>query len=157
MTITSASLNNYVTSGMAALQADKAAVTRGHHLSFQFELVNSNSPLSVRSRDFIVPRNCFVETVFVYGESSATQSVTIEITGDGALVNWPISITGLFNASILTALPRTWFNNASTKYGDRGFRVLPQGSTIRVEVKPSSTSNVNFLTVGLVLRQFFGR
>jgi len=154
--ITSAELNNYATNRMDELQDDKAMLTRSYQTAFQFISVGSSTPLASRQKRFVVPRTCFVETVFAYGDNGAT-SKTIDVTveGDGALVNWPIELQDTFlNASNFN---RTWFNNASTKYRDRGFRVFPQGSTITITVAYDAPSTVTILTVGFVFRQFYGR
>ena len=157
ITISAVDLNNYVTGSMASLIADKALVTRSHQLSFQFKDFFDSTPEALRQRRFVVPRSCFVETVYVYGYNYASSStVTVNITGDGALANWPIEMSDTFSTT--QNFTRTWFNNASSKYRDRGFRVLPQGSTVTITVsntKPSGGSTL--LTVGLVLRQFYGR
>jgi hypothetical protein len=142
---------------MSSLIADKELVTRSHQLSFQFKDFFDTTPEALRQRRFVVPRSCFIETVYVYGYNYALSStVTVNITGDGALANWPIEMSDTFITTKNFA--RTWFNNASSKYRDRGFRVLPQGSTVTVTVSNTKPSGGNtLLTVGLVLRQFYGR
>ena len=156
-TISAVDLNNYVTGSMASLIADKELVTRSHQLSFQFKDFFDSTPEALRQRRFVVPRSCFVETVYVYGYNYASSStVTVNITGDGALANWPIEMSDTFSTT--QNFTRTWFNNASSKYRDRGFRVLPQGSTVTITVSNTKPSGGNtLLTVGLVLRQFYGR
>ena len=62
--ITSAELNNYATNRMDELQADKAMLTRSYQTAFQFISVGSSTPLASRQKRFVVPRTCFVETVF---------------------------------------------------------------------------------------------
>jgi hypothetical protein len=156
-TISAVGLNNYVTGSMASLIADKELVTRSHQLSFQFKDFFDSTPEALRQRRFVVPRSCFIETVYVYGYNYASPStVKVNITGDGALANWPIEMSGTFSTT--QNFTRTWFNNASSKYRDRGFRVLPQGSTVTITVSNTKPSGGNtLLTVGLVLRQFYGR
>lgn len=157
--ITAAELNSYVTTGMSDIIADKQLITRGHQMTFQFVNLLTSTPEKSRQRKFVVPRSCFLETVFVYGyEPFTTETITVNITGDGALVNWPIDMSATYGGAL--NFQRTWFNNASTKYRDRGFRVLPQGSTVTLTAS-STLASVgaanSFLTVGLVLRQFYGR
>jgi hypothetical protein len=156
-TISAADLNNYVTGSMSDLIDDKELLTRSHQLSFQFKDFFDTTPEASRQRRFVVPRSCFIETVYVYGFNySVSSTVTVNITGDGALVNWPIEMSDTFSST--RNFTRTWFNNASSKYRDRGFRVLPQGSTVTITVSNTKPTGGNtLLTVGLVLRQFYGR
>lgn len=156
-TISATDLNNYVTGSMSSLIADKELLTRSHQLSFQFKDFFDDTPEALRQRRFVVPRSCFIETVYVYGYNHTVSStVTVNITGDGALANWPIEMSDTFSTT--QNFTRTWFNNASSKYRDRGFRVLPQGSTVTITVSNTKPSGGNtLLTVGLVLRQFYGR
>ena len=157
-TITATDLNNYVTGSMSSLIADKELLTRSHQLSFQFKNFFDTTSEDLRQRRFVVPRSCFIETVYAYGYNYGVSStVTVNITGDGVLVNWPIEMSDTFSSG--KNFTRTWFNNASSKYRDRGFRVLPQGSTVTITVsntKPTGGTGT-LLTVGLVLRQFYGR
>lgn len=156
-TITEADLNNYVTDSMSSLIADKELLTRSHQLSFQFKNFFDTTAEALRQRSFVVPRSCFVETVYVYGFNyTISSTVTVSITGDGALSNWPIEMSDTFNTT--KNFSRTWFNNFTSKYNDRGFRVLPQGSKVTITVSNTKPSGGNtILTVGLVLRQFYGR
>lgn len=159
--ITEADLNAYVTNDLADLIADKQLLTRSHQLSFQFKNFFDTTAEALRQRKFVVPRSCFVETVYAYGydHPSPYTSMSLNITGDGALSNWPIEMSHTFTGASQN-FSRTWYNNASTKYNDRGFRVLPQGSTVTVTVGSTRASgglNTNLLTVGFVLRQFYGR
>ena len=157
--ITAADLNAYVTNDLADLIADKELLTRSHQLSFQFKDFFDTTAEELRQRKFVVPRSCFIETVYVYGYNYASPSpstVTVNITGDGALSNWPIEMSDTFSTT--SNFTRTWFNNATSKYNDRGFRVLPQGSTVTITVSNTKPSGGNtLLTVGFVLRQFYGR
>lgn len=155
-TITATDLNNYVTGSMSSLIADKELLTRSHQFAFQFQDFQSGDSAEKKTKRFVVPRSGFLESVFIYGYNSGSETITVSITGDGALSNWPLEFSETFNAA--NNFTRKWYNNAQTKTGDRGFRVLPQGSTIDVFVNTSASSGVNrFLTVGLVLRQFYGR
>lgn len=155
MTITASDLNDYVTGSMSSLIADKELLTRTHQFTFQFQDYRSFDSAQQKTKRFVVPRSCFIESTFVHGVNPISETITVNITGDGALVNWPIEISGTFNGSF--QLARKWYNNAQTKTGDRGFRVLPQGSTITVTVDTTNTTGNRTLTVGLVLRQFYGR
>ena len=155
--ITATDLNAFVTNDLASVIADKELVTRSHQLSFQFKDFFDTTTESLRQRRFVVPRSCFVESVYAYGYNYASPgTMTVNITGDGALNNWPIEISDTFSST--SNFSRTWFNNATTKYRDRGFRVLPQGSTVTVTVSTDKVAGGNtLLTVGLILRQFYGR
>jgi hypothetical protein len=160
-TISATDLNNYVIGSMSSLIADKELLPRSHQLTFQFKNFFNTTPENLRQRRFVVPRSCFLETVFAFGYNvpSPYDTMTVDITGDGALVNWPINMSHTFS-SFTQNFSRTLFNNASTKFRDRGFRVLPQGSTVTLTVSSTRVSggtSTNLLTVGLVLRQFYGR
>ena len=155
MTILASDLNDYVTGSMSSLIADKELLTRSHQFTFQFQDYRSGDSAEKKTKRFVVPRSCFVESVFAYGVNPISETITVNIVGDGALVNWPIQISGTFNGSF--QLDRKWYNNAQTKTGDRSFRVLPQGSTISVSVDTTNTTGNRILTVGLLLRQFYGR
>ena len=155
--ITATDLNAFVTNDLASVIADKELATRSHQLSFQFKDFFDTTAESLRQRRFVVPRSCFVESVYAYGYNYASSgTMTVNITGDGALSNWPIEISDTFSST--SNFSRNWFNNATTKYRDRGFRVLPQGSTVTVTVSTDKVVGGNtLLTVGLILRQFYGR
>lgn len=156
--ITDSDLNAYVTGSMASLIADKELLTRCHHVSFQFVNTFSDTAEQFRQRRFVVPRDCFVETVSLSGFNDGVLStVSVNIVGDGALVNWPINVSASFTNYV--NINRLWYNNATTKYADRAFRVFPQGSTITITIsntKPSGGTNTH-CNVGFVLRQFYGR
>lgn len=157
--ITDSDLNDYVTGGMASLIADKELPTRCHHASFQFVDIFSDTAEQFRQRKFVVPRDCFVETVSLSGDHEGVASiVSANIVGDGALVNWPINLS--INAASYFNVNRLWYNNATTKYADRAFRVFPQGSTITITIsntKPSGGGTGTRCSVGFVFRQFYGR
>lgn len=156
--ITETDLNAYVTGSMANLIADKELQTRCHHAAFQFVDVFSDTAEHLRQRKFVVPRDCFVETVSLAGFNDGVLSkVSVNIVGDGALVNWPINVSASFTNYV--NINRLWYNNATTKYADRAFRVFPQGSTITITIsntKPSGGTGTS-CNVGFVFRQFYGR
>ena len=154
--ITDVELNSYVTAGMSSLIADKELQTRSHQMCVQFKNVLSGTLPKFRQKKFVVPRDCYVDTVYAYVDASAgPYLVTVNVTGDGALTNWPIEMRQYVTTT--SNFARSWFNNTQTKYGDRGFRVFPQGSTITVTVSSEQPSGSNTLAIGFVFRQFYGR
>ena len=154
-TIDAADLNTLVETAVNAQISDRTAKPRGHYLSFQFFDVVAATAEHRRQTAFVIPRDCYVESVSVHtGDMVGT--VTATITGDGALVNWPLEVTGTA-ASGATDLQRTFYDNTLSKTQDRGFRVLTQGATCTLTIETTSTTTPCVCTVTLVLRQFFGR
>lgn len=160
-TITSADLNglfsspSYPYNSMQRLIWDRQKVPKGFVLPLQFANVFSTTPAEKRTRTFVVPRDSYIETVVVHcGDVNAT--VTVDVTGNGAMANWPISITQAVGSGLVD-VTRTWFNNASTKALDRGFRLMNQGSNCTVVVSSTKTTGSSVITVELILRQFLGR
>jgi hypothetical protein len=166
-TVTAADLNAMTTTQQGNVQADNAQLPLGFllHLRFPtrvaggFNVVPSRRAKSV----FVAPCDVYVETVAVTtGDHTNPSTVTVEITGDGALVNWPIKVTGATGASP-TLFSRLLYDNTKTKPSadfsttSRAFRVFPKGSTITVQAASNSVATFTMLGVEVVFRQFFQR
>ena len=161
MTITDGSvildsdLNTLAASGLSYLIADRLKAPKGFLLPLQFANVLAATPAAKRTKSVVMPRDCYLESMIVHcGDVNAT--VTVNLTGNGSLYNWPVSATETVPAGRVNFI-RTWFNNATTKVQDRGFRLINQGSNVTVVVESTKASGSSVITVELALRQFLGR
>lgn len=157
-TVDQADLDSLVSTELAQVQADAARLPLGYHQVFAFrDVVGGGSPTAEhrRTKTWVVPRDCYIETVAIQ-TGDVVGDVTVTITGDGALNNWPLSFTETV-ATGVQRFSRSLYDNTKSRARDRGFRVLPKGSTLTVTVSTTSTVTPSLITVTLVLRQFFGR
>jgi len=159
MTITASDLNDYVVSGYSDMADARERQPFGTHHYLVFDGIDDSIAAHRRKSTIVVPRSCFLETLAVSKYDPSTtpgMTITVSVTGDGALANWPLEVS-LFTASTpYEHFTRTFYDNSYSKYGDRAFRVFPQGSTLQVSVSNDSGDAVN-LGVCFVLRQFYGR
>jgi hypothetical protein len=164
--ITAADLNALTTTDLARLQDDNALVPLGFYYNASFKnLVTGTNALYRRAR-FVVPCDCYVEAMALQAsEFTAASTITAAVTGDGALTNWPITLTGTVGAG-RTNVTRLLYDNTKTKVRASGggfattsqaFRVFPRGSTITVALSTTSTATPSAAFVSLVMRQFFQR
>lgn len=155
MTIISATdLNAYMSGDN--LVTIRAALPAAHYLQFQFDALTSSVAEHRRKRQFVVPADCYLETISARVLAATTGNViTVSLTGNGAFLHWPISLTQQ-TSSTVTSLNRTLFNNSYSKLADKGFRALTKGTTMTLEVANSTTNPVT-VYAGLTLRQFYGR
>lgn len=154
-TIDKADLDALLTTGMANLQNYRLRLPRGYNVTLQFVEILSTTTAERRTKSFVVPRDCYIETVAVQC-SEVNAPVTVRVTGNGSMYNWPITITGNPGAGIFH-LTRTLYDNTPTKNGDRGFRLVNQGSSLTVSVESGKVAGFNVITVAVVFRQFLGR
>lgn len=162
-----ADLNAQVTGAQALLQADNAQLPVGFDVSFQFESIVAGGLNAVPPRRlkkiFVVPFDCYLDALAVMGGDVTNPSnVTVALTGDGALPNWPTTITGAFGASP-ALMPRLLYDNTKTKIGadfataSRAFRVYPRGATCTLQVTAASATTASLVQVLLAFRQYFAR
>lgn len=159
MTITASDLNDYVINGQADIIDARGIQPVGVHHYLVFDGIEDSVAAHRRKSTIVVPRSCFLETLAVSkydNGSNAGMRLTVTVAGDGALENWPIEMSMVTTAVAYEHFVRTFYDNTFTKYGDRAFRVFPQGSTLQVSVSNDSGDPVN-LGVCFVLRQFYGR
>jgi L-cysteine desulfidase len=83
-------------------------------------------------------------------------AATVDITGNGLLYSFPISISGSGNSG-LSKLPRILYDNVENVTQDRRFRLINQGSTVTVTVDSTKTSGASSIEVSILMRQFLGR
>lgn len=165
--ITAADLNALTTAQQAAAQADNAQLPLGFPLNLFFATKAVGGFNVVPSRRakavFVAPCDVYLESVAAMsGQHTNPSTTTIDVTGDGALGNWPTRITGSVGASPAN-MPRLLYDNTKTKPGagfntdGRAFRVYPRGTTITVQATDNSVTTLSMLQVALVFRQFFQR
>lgn len=153
-TITATDLNAYMNGDNLA--TTRAALPAADYLHFEFDALTSSVAAHRRQRQFVVPADCYLETIAVHVVAATTGNViTVSLTGNGAFLHWPVSLTEL-TSTTSDSLTRTLFDNSYSKLADRGFRALTKGTTMTIEVA-NSTANPVQVFVNLVLRQFYGR
>lgn len=152
--INDADLNSYMSSD--SLVSTRAALPAADYLHFEFDALTSSVAAHRRKRQFVVPADCYLETVAVHVVATTTNNViTVSLTGNGAFLHWPVSLTEQ-TSSTSDSLTRTLFDNSYSKLADKGFRALTKGTTMTIEVANSTTNPVQVFA-NLVLRQFYGR
>ena len=168
MTIAAASpviatdLNAIILTQLGAIQADNALAPGGIELNLTFNNLVASTSVERRKCVFVVPCDCYVTSIVTQtGDFTASSTVTVAITADGALVNWPMTVTGTVAAGI-SRLGRLLFDNTKTSpksfaTTSRAFRALTRGSTVTVIVSTTSVAVPSVLTVNLVMREFFSR
>lgn len=165
-TIIATDLNALITTDLGRLQDDNARVPLGYHRTFTFKnLVASTNALYRRAR-VIVPFDCYLETLAVRAaEFTAASTLTVTVEGDGALVNWPIEVSGAVGTGT-TNVTRLLYDNTKRKVRKSGggfatvstaFRVFPKGSTIVITPSTTSVATPSMCSISMALRQFFAR
>jgi hypothetical protein len=86
-----------LSSSLAAIQADNAQLPAGLELiPLWFNGLVAGTAPTRRKAIFVAPFDLIVESVAVQAADFTNPStLTVTITGDGPLVNWPISVSGL--------------------------------------------------------------
>ena len=159
-TILKADLDALLSTALAALAADNARKPLGHHVVLNFEGVVTGVANVYPKAVFVVPFDCYVETLAVVCKDMVG-TVTVAVTGDGAVDNFPITITGTAGAGV-TKFARLLYDGTKTPLvnfatASRAFRCFPKGSTITVTVTTTNAAAASALQVSLVLRSFFSR
>ena len=153
--IEAADLDGLLTAGMTKIIADRERLPNGYYLSFSFYDLVATTPEAARTKRFVIPRDCYLETMAVTG-GEVSAAVSADLTGDGSLANFPVRLSGTLGAGV-SDLTRKFYDSTVTKDLDRAFRLLNQGSTCTLMVSSSKLVSGSTLTVTLVLRQFMGR
>lgn len=148
-------LDGLLTAGMTKVIADRERLPFGYYLSYGFRDLIATTPEAARTKRFVIPRDCYLETMAVTG-GEVNAAVSADLTSDGSLANFPVSLSGTLSAG-LSNLTRKFYDSTVTKDLDRAFRLLNQGSTCTLVVSSAKVVGANTLTVTLVLRQFLGR
>ncbi len=155
-------LDALTTAALALIQADNAQLPIGFHHSATFHNVVTGTNASYRKQIFVVPFDCYIESVCVQaGDQTAASTVTATVEADGVLGPWDISISGTAGAGT-THLARLLYDNTKTKQSavsstSTAFRVLPAGTTVTITVSTTSIATPSVIVVLLALRQFFAR
>lgn len=158
-----ADLNAMLSASLAAIQSDNAQLPAGLILPLSFHGLVAGTTAERRKAIFVAPFDLIVESVAVQAaDFTAASTTTVTITGDGPLVNWPISVSGTTGAGIVK-LSRLLYDNTKTNAAksfaltSRAYRVFPRGSTITVTVSTTSVATPNTCVVILACREFYGR
>jgi hypothetical protein len=163
-TITEADLDAMLSSSLAAVQADNAQLPAGLLIPLWFNGLVAGTAPTRRKAIFVAPFDLIVESVAVQAADFTNPStLTVTITGDGPLVNWPISVSGSIAAGGVVKLARLLYDNTKTNAAksfaltSRAYRVFPRGSTITVSVSTTSVAVANTCVVMIACREFYGR
>jgi len=154
-TIDKADLDALLPTGMSHLQDYKNRIPRGYNITLSFVNVLNVTPQANRTKKFVVPRDCYIETVSVV-LVALSAAATVDITGNGLLYSFPISISGSGGPG-QSRLPRILYDNVENVTQDRRFRLINQGSTVTVTVDSTKTSGASSIEVSILMRQFLGR
>jgi hypothetical protein len=160
-------LNAMTTAAQTSVATDNAQLPLGFTLNLAFATKSSafsGVPTRRSKTVFVAPCDVYLETLgATSGDETNPSTVTVTISGDGALGNWPTKITGNVGASPAN-MTRLLYDNTKTRAGadfaatSRAFRVYPKGTTITVQATSTSAVTTGcLLQLELVFRQFFAR
>lgn len=162
-TILATDLNAMFPAPLATMAADNAQLPAGAHVPFKFDGIVASTTAERTKCIFVVPFDVFIEAMAVTTNGMTNPStVTVAVTGDGALPNFPISVTQVVTAAF-TNLVRVVFDGTKGRVGkfamasNRAIRVFPRGSTITVSVTTTNVAVGAQCSVSLALRQYFAR
>lgn len=161
--VLAADLNAMLSSSLAAIQSDNAQLPAGLLVPLSFHGLTNATVSTRRKAIFVAPFDLIIESVAVQAaDFTAASTLTVTITGDGPLVNWPVSVSGTVGAGVVK-LARLLYDNTKTNAAksfaltSRAYRVFPRGSTITVSVATTSVATPNTCVVILACREFYGR
>jgi hypothetical protein len=162
-TVLASELNTLITSALTTLQTDNAQVPLGLEQNFFFANINSSTTPANAQTIFVAPFDLYVEALCVQcGNFTNPSTVTVNVTGDGALSNFPLTATGSIAAAGTVNISRRLLDN--TKTSNKGFaktsqmfRVFTTGETITITVSTTSLAAATACMVTLAMRQFFAR
>lgn len=162
--ILAADLNAMLTASLQALLDDDKQLPAGNEINLYFPNLKSTTPTSLRRYQFVAPCDLLVEcSVVQAADMEAGKTLTVTISGNGELVNWPMQIGPLGVGAGVVNGARVLYDNTKTNpksnfaTTSRAFRVFRKGVTITITLVTTSTTNGNTVQVGLVLREFFQR
>lgn len=167
-TIDASDLNSLPVASLGLVQDDNEQLPGGLEYFFVFQdltaAIVAANPERAQVR-FVLPCDVLVESVDVEaGDHTAASTTTVTIVGNGAVVDWPITVTGTTGAGA-TKLPRLLYDNTKTPptsaadfaKTSQAFRVWPKGTTVIVTVTTTSVAAPSRISVLLVLREFYAR
>lgn len=160
-----ADLNAMVTSALGLVQVDNAQLPLGGQFDVFIPSLVVGTALAARRKQFVAPCDLLIETVAVQVSNfTAASFITVDVEGDGALVNWPIHVEELSLAGgAIEKLDRVMYDGTPTHPNDdpagtqRAFRVFPRGSTINITAETDSVATPSTCQIAVVWRQFFQR
>ena len=165
-TVLSADVNAIVTTQLAGVRTVAAIAPIPWRVPLRFAGIVSSTPDFRRTVEFVVPNDCYVDSVALHAaDMTAGATVQADITADGALRSWPITVAGVVAGTDYDA-PRLLFDNSRVKtdangrrfaVSGRAFRVLTKGATVTCVAQTSSVAAAGTLSVILALRQFYTR
>jgi hypothetical protein len=162
-TVATADLNAMTTTAQTNVLADTTDVPLGFEVNLQWRDIVAGTSSERRKAIVVVPFDCYLETLAVMtGDMTNPSTVTVTVTGDGALANWPVSVSAAVGASPAN-MARLLYDNTKTKADidfsttARAFRVYPAGTTVTVQCTSNSAATPNLLQAVLVFREFWSR
>lgn len=165
-TILAADLNAMALSSLALLQDDNARLPGAIPLTVEFHgLVASTDSYRRRAR-IVIPTDMLLESIIVQTSpaNSAAATITVDLTGDGALPAFACRVTGTLGTAGVTKQGRLLFDNSmvanpgvTPELTSRVARLLPRGSTILLTVETTNTLNTMVAQVTLAGRSRLAR
>lgn len=171
--ITKADLDAMITAALALIQADNGQVPQGLEVHLYFPNLVAATTALLAKAVIVAPYDCYVETIAAEGgEHTAASTLTVTVTGDGALGAWPkapaagsttpfAKASGAVGAGI-NKIARLLFDGTKSAPSagadtSRSVRIIPRGTTLTVAVTTTSVATPSMTHVVLVLREHFAR
>jgi hypothetical protein len=164
-TIDATDLATMTTASLALIRADNAALPGGGEVHFYFQDLVASTAATRRRAVFIAPYDMLIETLAVEtADHTAASTTTATLTGDGAVSDFPIEVSGTTGAGN-TALGRLLFDGSKTAptsasnfaRTSQAVRVWPKGTTLTLVVSTTSTATPSQVHVVVVFREFYAR
>lgn len=161
--VLAADVNGMLAVSLNDVRDDDAQLPIGAEFNILFPNLVAGTIALSRRFEFVAPCDLLVESMAVQAaDMTPASTLTVRLTGNGPITNWPITVTGTVGAGVV-ALPRLLFDNSKTNVSKdfattaQAFRVFPKGSTIVVFAETTSIATPSTVQVCLVFREFFGR
>ena len=146
-TILQADLNAMSALSLSKARLDNARLSGGIPLTVTFHGLVASTPVYASKSRIVIPVDMLVDSLVVLiSPGTATTTVTVDVTGDGALPNFAMRIIGTVDAGVAVLPARLLFDNnmsanpgVSPQLTSRVARLLPRGSTILIT---ATTTNI---------------
>lgn len=163
--VIAAELNNLNGADMENLRGDNERSPGGVLFHCQFPGLVASTPARRSKRVLVIPVDMYVDSLAVQTTpGTAASTISVEVTGDGALPNFAMRLEGVLSSTLVKKHPRLLFdNNLSAKPGvdpaltSRVMRLLPKGSTITITVSTTNAVATMECQVTLCGRSYFAR
>lgn len=165
-TVLAADVNTIVTSSLTNLRTVAALAPLSWRVPLRFAGITSSTPDYRRTCEFVVPNDCYIDSVALHAaDLTASSAIRLDITADGALRSWPITMSGTVSGTSFNAT-RLLYDNTRVKTdangrrfatAGRAFRTLTKGATVTAVAVTTSSSVTGTISAILVLRQFYTR